>query len=356
MLSEGVYMKSIKFLCLLVISVIMLTACNIGVPEDKIIVYTNSGSEGRAEWLTDKAEDAGFDIQVVQMGGNTLANRLIAEKNNPVADVTYGMSQMDWQKVKSQDGLVPYTPKWIKETDDDTPFIDEDHYYNPLVEQRIVQIYNQDVFDEQSAPHTFSDLWEKSKFKGKYAVPASLGGLTDRTLIMSVLAPYIDEDDPNAELGVKPEGWKAVKQYIENGYITPEGEDSTQNLVSKKVPISYQFSSGLPGVEDEFDFEAGLVKPKEGVPTTIESIGIMNKGKDHDYSNTKAFIDWFGSAEVQEAWAKEFGTYPTNVNARDDISPSMQNIIDQTHPQDIDYDTVNKYIEQWVEKIELEYY
>ena len=150
-------MKSIKFLCLLVISVIMLTACNIGVPEDKIIVYTNSGSEGRAEWLTDKAEDAGFDIQVVQMGGNTLANRLIAEKNNPVADVTYGMSQMDWQKVKSQDVLVPYTPKWIKETDDDTPFVDEDHYYNPLVEQRIVQIYNQDVFDEQSAPHTFSD-------------------------------------------------------------------------------------------------------------------------------------------------------------------------------------------------------
>lgn len=334
----------------------MLSSCNPGVPKDKIIVYTNSGNEGRADWMTQKAKEAGFDIQVVQMGGNTLVNRLIAEKNNPVADVTYGMSQMDWQKLKSKDGLISYKPKWSNETDPNTPFLDKSHYFNPIAEQRIVHIYNQDKYNKKIVPDTMSDLWKEERFKGKYAVPSSLAGLTDRTLIMSILSPYINENDPNAELGVKPEGWQAIKAYIDNGYITPAGEDKTQNLTSEKVPISYQFSSGLPGVEKEFKFKSGIVEDKNGVPTTIESIGMMNKGENHDYSKTKAFIDWFGSSKVQQAWSKEFGTYSTNKNAREGINPTMKKIINNTEPQDIAYETVNKYIDRWVEKIELDYY
>lgn len=340
----------------MMIFIVLMTACNPGVPKDKIIVYTNSGGEGRADWMTEKAKEAGFDIQVVQMGGNTLANRIIAEKNNPIADVTYGMSQMDWQKIKSEDGLLPYKPKWANEIDKSTPYLDKHYYFNPLVEQRIVQIFDKNQFNKKSTLNTISDLWENKQFHGKYAVPSSLGGLTDRTIIMSILAPYIDENDPKSELGVKPEGWKAIQKYIDNGYITPDGEDKIQNLVSNKVPIAYQFSSGLPGVEKEFKFNAGILKDKNGVPTTIESIGIMNKGKNHDYSKTKAFVDWFGSAKVQQEWSKEFGTYSTNKYARSDVSPSMQTIIDDTKPQNIKYDTVNKYIDQWVEKIELDYY
>ncbi|WP_434785588.1 extracellular solute-binding protein [Staphylococcus hominis] len=341
---------------LLIACILILSACNPGVSDDKLIIYTNSGSDGRAEWLAEEAKKAGFNIKVVQMGGNTLANRIIAEKTNPIADITYGMSQMDWQKVKENNGLISYKPKWANETDKKTPFTDKDYAFNPVVEQRIVQIYNQHVYDQKTAPHSYKEMINNPKYKGKYAVPSSLGGLTDRTVIMSILAPYIDEKDPKAELGVKPEGWKLLKKYIDNGYITPDGEDKTQNLVEKNVPLSYHFSSGIPGIEKEFKFKAGLISPKEGVPSTIESVGIMNKGKDHDYTQAKKFIDWFGSSEVQEAWSKKFGTYPTNQQARKNVDTSMQRIIDKTHPQNIDYDVVNKYIDQWVEKVELEFY
>lgn len=36
--------------------------------DETIVVYTNSGSEGRDEYLTKKAADAGFNIQVVALG------------------------------------------------------------------------------------------------------------------------------------------------------------------------------------------------------------------------------------------------------------------------------------------------
>ena len=45
-----------------------------------IVVYTNSGSDGRAEWLEDRAAQAGFRIQVLEAGAAAIQNRLLAEK------------------------------------------------------------------------------------------------------------------------------------------------------------------------------------------------------------------------------------------------------------------------------------
>lgn len=51
-----------------------------------IVVYTNSGSEGRDEWLTKRAAEDGFNVQVVHLGGSAVTERMIAEKNNPLCD------------------------------------------------------------------------------------------------------------------------------------------------------------------------------------------------------------------------------------------------------------------------------
>ena len=68
-------------------------------------------------------------------------------------------------------------------------------------------------------------------------------------------------------------------------------------------------------LEKEFGFKAGIVSPEVGVPTTVEQVGIINKGKDQDTAVAKEFIDWFGSAEVQGAWAEQFGSLPVNTKA-----------------------------------------
>lgn len=348
-------MKRLIFLLLLTTLLIVSAGFSASTSNDKLIVYTNSGDNGRGQWLTEEAKKAGFDIKVVQIGGTTLVNRLLAEKTNPVADVTFGMSQMDWKKIEDAQGLIPYKPDWTNEIDPNTPGMSKSYSYNPLVEQRTVMLYNSNAFNDKDAPKSYKDLYTQSKYKGQYAVPSAVSGSTDRKMIISILAPYIDEDDPNAELGVKPEGWKALHQYFDNGYKTPASEDSFSNLAENKVPISYEFSSGVEGKEQEMDFKAALMKPEEGLNSGIESVGIMNKGKDHDYSKAKAFVNWFGSADVQKKWAEKFGTYPMNVKAREGSNPRINEFINQTERQHIDEDVVNKYSEQWMEKVELEY-
>ena len=54
-----------------------------------MIVYTNSGSDGRGDWLKERAAQDGFKIEYVQLGAGDLANRLVAEKNNQIADLVF---------------------------------------------------------------------------------------------------------------------------------------------------------------------------------------------------------------------------------------------------------------------------
>lgn len=324
---------------------------DLGTKEEKksLVVYSNSLSEGRAEWLTEKAAEAGFELEVVQAGGGELTNRIVSEKNNPLADVVFGLNQMNFETFKENDILVPFEPKWTNELPEDSR--NKDNFYQPLVEQRIIMLYNKDEYTEETAPKDWTDLIEKEEFKGKYNVPTNLGGATNQSVLNGILMRYAVE---NGDLGVSEEGWKAIKTFFDNGYKTPEGEDANANLASGKVPISFTYSSGLAGIEEEFGFEAGIVSPEIGVPTLVEQIGIVNKGKDQDTTVAEEFVNWFGSAEIQGAWAEQFNTLPVNEKALEKASEKNKSIYENTTIQDIDYNFISEHIENWVEKIELE--
>lgn len=69
---------------------------------EKLVVYTNSGTEGRDAYLIEKAKEAGFDIEVVALGASEVTERMIAEKNNPLCDVTFGLNNIEYEKLKSK--------------------------------------------------------------------------------------------------------------------------------------------------------------------------------------------------------------------------------------------------------------
>ena len=43
---------------------------------EKLVVYTNSGTEGRDAYLIEKAKEAGFDIEVVALGASEVTERI----------------------------------------------------------------------------------------------------------------------------------------------------------------------------------------------------------------------------------------------------------------------------------------
>ncbi|MGB8453529.1 MAG: extracellular solute-binding protein [Anaerocolumna sp.] len=315
---------------------------------EQLVIYSNSVSDGRGDWLKERALQDGFKIEYVDAGGGDIQNRLVAEKNSPVADVVFGLNNMYFENLKSQDLLEKYIPSWAGETE--TGISDKDDYFHATVKQYIFLIYNSDKYTPETAPEDWPDLWEKEELHGIYQLPDGLGGASIQTILAGILVRY---QDPNGELGVSEDGWKAMEQFFKYSTKLATGEDLYAKLASGESPITLMWSSGIAAREEQYGIKAGIVNPEIGIPTIFEQVGIVKGSKKLD--EAKRFVDWFGSVEIQGEWSKQFSTIPVNKGAMDQVSEENKQMNDTYKTQDIDWSFVAKYMNDWVEKIELDY-
>jgi len=314
--------------------------------DKSLVIYTNSGSDGRAEWLTQQAALKGFKVSIVTLGAGDLTNRLVAEKNNQIADLVFGLNAVEYEKLKKQKLLMKYQPSWAKDVD--MSLGDKEGYYYPIVTQPLLLAYNNKSYNEQTVPKDWTDLVKK-EYKNKYTI-LNLGGGTSKTILASILVRY---QDPNGQYGISKKGWEVAKSYIQNGHIEVTGEDSYSSAVSGKRPMIMTWGSGLLQNEKKLGVQFGIMKPKVGVPFVVEQVAIFTDSK--KTAVAKEFVDWFGSAEVQAKWSAKFGSVPVQPAALAKASPEAKELMANVKPQKVDWTFVANNIDEWMEKVQLEF-
>jgi iron(III) transport system substrate-binding protein len=315
--------------------------------DQSLVVYTNSNSDGRGEWLVEEAKKAGFQIEIVGAGGGDVTNRLISEKANPVADVVFGLNHMFFEQLQAEDVLIPYKPSWADEIE--AGINDPENYYNGLVKQALILAYNPEYIESADVEGGYVELANTEKFHELYQARDGLGSATAKVIVASILSQYKDE---NGELGVSEEGWKAIDKFFENGVQIPEGEDYFSMFASGAAPIGTMISGELGAKTEQYGVEPEFIHPEAGTPLVVESVAIVNGTSKEE--KAKEFIDWFGSAEVQGSFAAEFGAMPANQGALDQVTDFQTTIFENVKSQDIDWGFVTENIDSWVEKLELE--
>jgi iron(III) transport system substrate-binding protein len=314
---------------------------------DTLVVYTNSNGEGRGDWLTAKAAEAGFKIEIVGAGGADATNKLIAEKNNPIADVAFGLNNMYFSQIKAEDVMEPYEPSWAGEVDEE---LADGETYWPLVKQAILLGYNSDKISKDAAPQDWTDLWTRDEFKDRYERVTGLGTATAQLVFAGILSRYRGD---SGDLGISDEGWKQVEQYFQNGSPAVAKTDLFARIASGEVDMGQMPSSIIADREKSFNVNVETVIPSVGVPLAVEQIALV-KGTEKKEQAQK-FIDWFGSADVQGQFAKQFNSMPVNEGAAAQANPEVVDFFADLKQQDIDWEFVQENMGAWVEKIELEY-
>ncbi|WP_426988974.1 extracellular solute-binding protein [Pseudarthrobacter sp. Y6] len=314
---------------------------------ETLVVYTNSNGEGRGEWLTAEAAKAGFKVEVVGAGGADATNKLIAEKNNPIADVAFGLNNMYFAQIKAADALEAYKPAWAGEVDQ---ALGDGEAYWPLVKQAILLGYNSDKVTADAAPKDWTDLWTKDEFKDRYERVTGIGTATAQLVFAGILTRYKDD---SGDLGISDEGWKQAEQYFQHGSPAVPKTDLFARIASGEADMGQMPSSIIAEREKTFKVNVETVKPSVGVPLAVEQVALV-KGTDKKEEAQK-FIDWFGSADVQGAWAKQFNSMPVNKSAAAQANPDVVDFFAGLKQQDIDWEFVQENMGSWVEKIELEY-
>lgn len=315
--------------------------------EGSITVYSNSISDGRGDWLTEQAKEAGFDLNLVDIGAGDIYNKLVAEQANPVADAFFGLNDIYGYNLANQGILEEYTPSWADEVD--TSAAGDGKTYWPIVREPIMLVCNKAVYPTPAdMPQDWPDLWTNPKFDGRYEFNGSLGGGTTQLVIAGILSRF---PDPEGVLGVSDEGWEAIKAYYEHGSRQVDGTDLYARMAQGEVDCGQMWLAGKVTREKQFGVETEAVHPAIGVPIVHQFLGVIKGTKKAE--KAQEFIDWFGSAEMQSKWSEEFATAPTNKNAQGD--QAVVDYTDSFKAQDIDWAFVAENLGAWIEEIELKY-
>lgn len=323
-----------------------------------LIVYTNSNSHTNAEgqqsadWLTERAAEGGFTIEVVGIGGGDLTNRLIAEAGNPVADVVFGLNHVFFSQLVNEGAVAAYTPSWADEVSD--PSLGDpsgEGYFHPIVQQGIPLVYNLAAVSPEEAPTDWTDLWNDPAWHGRYESVIDLGGATTQMVFSGLLTRY---QDPDGDLGISDEGWEQIELYFEHGSPAVPDTDLWVRMADGEVDMGQQpGTSSLANRTEQYGIDVGLMEPEIGIPFAVEQVAMV-AGTDHE-QEVQAFIDWFGSAETQAAWSENFGSMPVVEGAIDQADPDIVELHQNLTIQDIDWEFVAANLPSWIEKIELEY-
>lgn len=308
-----------------------------------ITMYTNCGSEGRDVWLIDRAAEAGYNVQVVGLGASDVTNRLLAEKNNSLCDVIFGLNSIEFEKLKAADILEKWEPNWTEGVDQ--TLIDADGYYYPVSTSPLVIICNKDY---EPKPTDWVDL-TKDEYKGLYQIHALSGG-TGKVVFASIISRY---PDPNGDLGISDEGWAIAEKYLGNAHLIASGEDSIGAVIDGTLPIDMHWSSGVLTEEKVRDYKFHVVSPEIGAPYVTNSLAITKDNENYDLCVD--FLNWFGSAEIQLEWSNAFGTVPSQKEALAKAPENVKEFMSGLKPQDLDWEFIAENVDAWVEKAELQY-
>ncbi|WP_339098175.1 extracellular solute-binding protein (plasmid) [Deinococcus sp. VB343] len=315
----------------------------------KLVIYSNSLSDGRGDWLTAEAKKAGFDIQLVDLGGADVTNRLIAERNNPIADVVFGLNNVYFEKLKAANVLEKYKPNWASKVNASSA--DKDGQFWPIVKEPIMLVYNKAAYPNgKGAPTDWSDLWTKPQYKGKYEVATSLGGATTQMVLSGILSRY---RDPKGDLGISDAGWKAIEAYYANGKPSIKGKDLYARMKAGEINAGQMWLAGKASREKTYGVASQAAQPKIGVPMVFQHVAIIRNSKNE--AQAKKFMDWFGSGAVQAQWSQKFFTAPTNKDALAKANVTAVRMTNGFKAQKIDWGFVASNLDKWIEKIELQY-
>jgi putative spermidine/putrescine transport system substrate-binding protein len=237
--------------------------------------------------------DLGYDIPFDNKNsGQTLA-QLIAEKNNPVADVAYYGVNFG-MKAKADGVVEPYKPKgW-----DDVPagLKDPDGDWTAIHSGTLGLFVNVDALGGAPVPACWKDLL-KPQYKGMvgYLDPSSAAvGYVGAVAINNALGGTASDFTPALDF------FKALHQ---NEPIVPK-QTSYARVVSGEIPILFDFDFNAYRAKYTEKGNFAFVIPCEGTVVFPYVVSLVKNAPDK--AKAEKVLDYFLSDKGQSIWANAY--------------------------------------------------
>lgn len=262
---------------------------------EEILVYTALEDDEIPGYLElFKKAHPDIDVKIVRDSTGIITAKILAEKDNPQADLIWGTAATSLM-LADQAGIVePYAPKGLERVrpsmrDKNTP----PHWVG--IKAWMTGFCVNTIEAENlklDTPKSFDDLL-KPEYKGQIIMPNPASSGTGFLTVSAIL-----------QLKGEEKGWEYLDKLHENiARYTHSGSKPCKLAGAGEVPIGVSF--GYRGfMQKEKGEPVVTMFPTEGSGWDVEANALVKK--DNIKSGAKTFLDWAISPDVMAAYAKVY--------------------------------------------------
>lgn len=323
----------------------MMIAAPVGRPalaETELTVYTAIEAEDLKKYA-ERFNQAHPDIKINWVRDSTgiITAKLLAEKDNPQADVIWGLAATSLLLLKSEGMLEPYAPKGLEKLD--PKFRDKaDPPYWVGMDAWVAAVCFNTVEAEKNGlpmPKSWKDL-TKPVYKGHVAMPNPNSSGTGFLDVSSWLQMFGEE-----------RGWKFMDALHENiAYYTHSGSKPCKDAARGEVAIGISFAfrgakSKAAGAPIE------IIIPEEGVGWDMEAAAIV-EGTDYP-DEARTLLDWAISEDAMRMYNEGYAVVGITSIAKP-VKYFPENIIDKMIDNDFEWAARNRerILAEWSKRYE----
>ena len=260
-----------------------------------LVVYTAIEADQLKEYKA-AFEKSNPDISLRWVRDSTgiVTAKLMAEKNNPQADVIWGLAATSLMLLDAEGMLEPYAPAGVealspkfKDTKSPPAWVGMDAWMAVIV-------FNTREAEKHGLPRpaSWKDL-TKPVYKGHIVMPNPMSSGTGFLDVSSWLQLFGEDD-----------GWKFMDALHENmGTYTHSGSKPARMAASGEYPIGISFAYRA-ATEKSRGAPVDLVFPSEGLGWDMEATAIVKGTKKLDAA--RKLVDWSVTREANELYNKGY--------------------------------------------------
>lgn len=279
--------------------------------------------------LAEKYEELyGEKVNVHYAGTNVLVNQMMAEKENPQADVWYGGGGiLPFESAVDRGIITQYIPESAEDwevVENGIKMKHEDGYYVGTELFVLGFSYNTELVSEEEAPKTWEDLLDP-KWEGKIQFPNPAASGTATLMVLSYMMQHGEE-----------EGWEYFKQLASHANSVPDSGSAPTKAVAMgeaHIAVGFDFMAyELQANGETVDFIVPDKTPILVNPATLVEGGPNPEGG-------KKFMDFLLEEEAQQILA-DWYHIPINPEVESKTPLNVESL--KENAVDLDIDWVNE--------------
>jgi thiamine transport system substrate-binding protein len=312
----------------------------------ELVVMTHDSFDIGSEVIETFEAEHGVQVTFLKSGdAGEVLNKAILSKENPLADVLFGVDSTFFSRALENDLFDPYTSPALSDIPEEL-ILDDQHRLLPVDWGDVCLNYDIAWFEEQGLrpPASLEDLIAPA-YQGLTVVENPATSSPGLAFLLTTIARFGEEGYLDY--------WRALDENdvaIESGWESAYyGQFTAASEGARPIVVSYATS---PAAEVYFG-EGQYERPPTGavlVPGTcyrqIEFVGILAGTKQRKAA--RAFVDWMLSEPFQEDIPLHMWVYPANENA--DLPQVFVDFAQQAErPATLDPDRIATNRQEWIE-------